>query len=131
MQPAQPRGAVTAIRAALLTFTGDPFLEGAEATRRYESDAIVAMADGRIVDCGANRGDRPSRLRRLHGGGYWRAVRTLSDIVAPAFVRNGLMSSPPRRVKRASTVNCSQWQRALTSTKMRSTQCSWNPAWQR
>ena len=53
MQPAQPRGAVTAIRAALLTFTGDPFLEGAEATRRYESDAIVAMADGRIVDCGA------------------------------------------------------------------------------
>ena len=53
MQPAQPRGAVTAIRAALLTFTGDPFLEGAEATRRYESDAIVVMADGRIVDCGA------------------------------------------------------------------------------
>src|SRR6478735_1142232 len=53
MQPALTRGTVTAIRAALLTFTGDPFLHGAEATRRYESDAIVVMADGRIVDCGA------------------------------------------------------------------------------
>jgi guanine deaminase len=53
MQPAETRVAVTAIRAALLTFSGDPFLDGADATRRYESDAIVVMADGRIVDCGA------------------------------------------------------------------------------
>ena len=43
--------AVTAIRGALLTFTGDPAQEGARAVR-HERDAIVAMADGRIVDCG-------------------------------------------------------------------------------
>ena len=48
-----PEGSVTAIRGALVTFSGDPFVEGVAATRRFESDAIVAMADGRIVDCGA------------------------------------------------------------------------------
>ncbi len=42
-----------AIRAALLTFTGDPFVEGIGATRRYESDAVVVMDDGHIVDAGA------------------------------------------------------------------------------
>lgn len=42
-----------AIRAAALTFTGDPFEEGVAATRRYESDAIVAMDGGRIVAFGA------------------------------------------------------------------------------
>jgi guanine deaminase len=43
----------TAIRAALLTFDGDPEFAPAGARCRYESDAIVAMAQGRIVDCGA------------------------------------------------------------------------------
>src|SRR3954469_15743051 len=52
MQPVPQPDAVTAIRAALLTFSGDPFLAGHDEVRRYESDAIVAMADGRIVDCG-------------------------------------------------------------------------------
>ncbi len=42
----------TAIRGALLTFDGDPFVDDAQACR-YEPDAIVAMAHGRIVDCGA------------------------------------------------------------------------------
>jgi len=42
----------TAIRGALLTFDSDPFVDDAQACR-YESDAIVAMADGRVVDCGA------------------------------------------------------------------------------
>jgi guanine deaminase len=46
--PARP----TAIRGALLTFEGDPFTAG-DAAVRYERDAIVAMAKGRIVDCGA------------------------------------------------------------------------------
>ena len=41
---------VTAIRGALLTFTGDPFVDAAAV--QYDTDAIVAMADGRIVDCG-------------------------------------------------------------------------------
>ncbi|MEO8537591.1 MAG: guanine deaminase [Betaproteobacteria bacterium] len=43
---------LTAIRGALLTFAGDPLRVGDEAACRYESDAIVAMADGVIVDCG-------------------------------------------------------------------------------
>ena len=42
--------ASTAIRAALVTFAGDPFED--EGALRYESDAIVAMAGGRIVECG-------------------------------------------------------------------------------
>jgi len=52
---------VTAIRGALVTFSGDPFVEGVAATRHYERDAIVAMADGHIVDCGA-AGDVSARL---------------------------------------------------------------------
>ena len=50
MEAGERRQPVCAIRAALLTFTGDPF--GDDTARRYESDAIVAMANGRIVDCG-------------------------------------------------------------------------------
>jgi guanine deaminase len=46
-------GSVTAIRGALVTFSGDPFSAGVAAARQYESDGIVAMADGRIVACGA------------------------------------------------------------------------------
>ncbi|HEX6795174.1 MAG TPA: guanine deaminase [Casimicrobiaceae bacterium] len=42
----------TAIRGALLTFEGDPFVDDTQACR-YEPDAIVAMVDGRIADCGA------------------------------------------------------------------------------
>ena len=42
------------------------------------------------------------------------------------------MSSPPRRVKRASTASVSRrGSAASTSTKMRSTQCSWKPGWRR
>lgn len=41
-----------AIRGSLVTFTGDPFADGVEATRRYERDAIVAMDGGRIADMG-------------------------------------------------------------------------------
>jgi guanine deaminase len=52
--------AVTAIRGAVLTFTGDAFADEA-AVLRYERDAIVAMAGGRIVDFGA-AGDVASRL---------------------------------------------------------------------
>lgn len=61
---------------------------------------------------------------RLSQADYWRAVRTFSGGATPALVRNGLMSMPPRRVKRASTVSASQPQRAARSTKIRSTQCS-------
>ena len=49
------------IRAGLVTFSGDPFVDGVAATCRYEPDAIVAMEGGRIVDCGA-AGDVLPRL---------------------------------------------------------------------
>jgi guanine deaminase len=41
-----------ALRGAALTFVDDPLRVGVEAAMRYESDAIVAMADGRITHFG-------------------------------------------------------------------------------
>ena len=41
-----------AIRGSLVTFTGDPFVAGVEASRRYERDAIVVMDAGRILAAG-------------------------------------------------------------------------------
>jgi guanine deaminase len=51
-------GKVVAIRGPVLTYTGDAFLEGLESTLRYESDAIVAMADGKITHFGPARAVR-------------------------------------------------------------------------
>ena len=45
-------GETTAIRGPALTYTGDAFREGLAATMRYESDAIVAMKDGKITHFG-------------------------------------------------------------------------------
>jgi guanine deaminase len=42
----------TAIRGPALTFTGDPFVDGVDATMRYESDAIIGMAGGKITHFG-------------------------------------------------------------------------------
>jgi guanine deaminase len=42
----------TAIRGPALTFKGDPFKDGVDATMVYESDAIVAFGDGRITHFG-------------------------------------------------------------------------------
>ena len=42
-------GVTRAIRGPALTFTGDPFVAGIDSAMRYESDAIVAMADGKIT----------------------------------------------------------------------------------
>jgi len=44
---------VNAIRGALLTFAGDPFLADPKTACRYERDALVVIENGRIVDCGA------------------------------------------------------------------------------
>jgi guanine deaminase len=56
------RPLTTALHGPALTFTGDPFVTGTAAAMRYESDAIVAMADGRITHFGpadAVRGHLP------------------------------------------------------------------------
>ena len=52
MESGAAPAAVSAIRAGLVSFSGNPFVEGVEAARRYVADAIVVMAGGRIVDCG-------------------------------------------------------------------------------
>jgi len=41
-----------ALRGAYLTSTGDPFRDGVAATRRYEGDGMLVVADGHIVDAG-------------------------------------------------------------------------------
>jgi len=43
---------LTAIRGPVLTYTGDAFRDGLESTMRYEPDAIVAMAEGKITHFG-------------------------------------------------------------------------------
>jgi guanine deaminase len=52
-------GCAAAIRGPVLTYSGDPFQLGLDATLRYEPDAIVAMADGRITGLGPARKIRP------------------------------------------------------------------------
>ncbi|MET0658767.1 MAG: guanine deaminase [Steroidobacteraceae bacterium] len=42
----------TAIRGPVLTYTGDAFADGLESTMRYEPDAIVVMAGGKITHFG-------------------------------------------------------------------------------
>ena len=49
---AAANGSPTAIRGPVLTFTGDPFDKGLEHTMVYESDAIVAMANGKVTHFG-------------------------------------------------------------------------------
>jgi guanine deaminase len=51
-KPDGTRAALTAVRGPTLTFTGDPFEDGLERTMVYESDAIIAIADGRITHFG-------------------------------------------------------------------------------
>jgi guanine deaminase len=43
---------ITAIRGPVLTYTGDPFTRGLDATMIYQSDAIVGMANGLITHFG-------------------------------------------------------------------------------
>ena len=45
-------GATLAIRGPVLTFTGDPFERGLDETRRYDSDAILVIENGKIVRFG-------------------------------------------------------------------------------
>ena len=52
MTSTDPVAHVAALRGAMLSWTGDPFVVGAARARRYDADAIVAMAGGRIVHAG-------------------------------------------------------------------------------
>lgn len=48
-----PSSAVTAMRGTAVTFTGDPFRVGGEASARVETDALIVMQNGRITAFGA------------------------------------------------------------------------------
>lgn len=69
--PTRP-GPIVALRGPMLSWAGDPFVVGANRARRYEGDAIVAMAGGRIAHAGTAdavlrslpRGTRVERLPR-------------------------------------------------------------------
>jgi len=45
-------GKISAIRSAALTFTGDPFADGAETCMTHLSDAVLVMAEGRVSQFG-------------------------------------------------------------------------------
>jgi guanine deaminase len=53
-----------ALRGAFLSYRGDPFERGVRATRVYEPDGVVAIADGRILAAGP----APATLRALPPG---------------------------------------------------------------
>jgi guanine deaminase len=62
-----------ALRGAALTFVDDPLRAGVEAAMRYEPDAIVAMADGRITQfgpAGEVAGRLPPEVRVRHNGAH-------------------------------------------------------------
>ncbi|NIP23683.1 MAG: guanine deaminase, partial [Phycisphaerae bacterium] len=59
----------TAIRGAVLTYTGDPFLTDLNDCMVYESDAIVLIEDGKITDFGSAeelRSKLPSGVKITH-----------------------------------------------------------------
>jgi guanine deaminase len=72
---------VTAIRGPALTYTGDPFQHGLAATMAYESDAIVAMAEGKIAHFGPARKVRPRLPRGTKIEDYGRDALILAGFV--------------------------------------------------
>ena len=51
--PGAPANGRFALRGATLSATGDPFVQGGDATLRYERDGLVVVDDGAIVDAGS------------------------------------------------------------------------------
>jgi guanine deaminase len=56
---------MSAIRGPALAYSGDPWQDGLEETLRYEPDAIIAMADGRITHFGPAQDVRRSLPSRI------------------------------------------------------------------
>jgi guanine deaminase len=81
MPDALPQHPPFALRGPFLTSFGDPFVEGVAATRRYEYDGAVVVANGRIVDAGPARQVLP---RRPPGTPVERLPR--GTLLVPGFV---------------------------------------------
>jgi guanine deaminase len=75
------RARPTAIRGPALTYTGDPFQHGLEATMVYEPDAIVAMADGKIAHFGPAKRIRPRLPRGTKVEDYGRDALILAGFI--------------------------------------------------
>jgi guanine deaminase len=72
--------ALSAIRGAALTFTGDPFSEPSDSAIRYERDAILVMEDGLITEFG----DAETLLPTLWDGVE---ITTYNDsLILPGFI---------------------------------------------
>jgi guanine deaminase len=71
----------TALRGPALTFTGDPFVIGGDAAMRYEGDAIVGMAGGRITHFGPAAEVRRSLPPGTHIEEYGRDA-----LILPGFI---------------------------------------------
>ena len=80
-----------------------------------EPVAECEMRDGRCEMRDARCGMWDVACVSLPCANYCRAVRTLRGSACGALVRNGLMSSPPRRVYRAYTDNFAGLQRRQMS----------------
>ncbi len=68
MKPASPPSGALALRGAMVTFDGDPFVDPAGALR-YESDAVVVVEDGRVSAAGSwteLRGALPAGIDVTH-----------------------------------------------------------------
>jgi len=74
-------GTTTAIRGPALTYTGDAFAEGLERTMRYEPDAIVAMAGGKVTHFGPAAEVRPQLPRGVRVRRYGRDSLILAGFV--------------------------------------------------
>ena len=80
--PAMPETARHhAIRAPALTFTGDPFVEGVEATLRYERDALIAISGGKITHFGPAARIRPELPPGTHIEEYGQ-----DSLILPGFI---------------------------------------------
>ena len=71
----------TAIRGPALTYTGDPFQRGLEATMVYEPDAIVAMAGGKITHFGPAKKIRPRLPRGTKVEDYGRDALLMAGFI--------------------------------------------------
>jgi guanine deaminase len=82
--PAMPEphaAPIHAIRGPALTFTGDAFANGVGSTMRYESDAIVGMAGGKITQFGPADAVRPQLPPGIHIEEYGR-----DNLILPGFI---------------------------------------------
>src|ERR1700676_4324037 len=79
--PLPAPGTVTAIRGPALSFRGDPFAADLDAVTLHEPDAIIVMADGKIVRFGPAAAMGPPAPPGLDVADYGR-----DSLILPGFI---------------------------------------------